>query len=149
MRSVLDTSLFFLQYPVSGEIYTTPSVVDELVETLQSVTPLFRRSGGSNGSLINKELWQTLRALREKEFEQRTKEIAAGRQPTLRDFVCGADVLLLVQAKPPDNQRSREVARYLAAMCQKTGGPGSCLLWKKLSRSSRSTPAAPDSPESW
>jgi UPF0271 protein len=30
--SVLDTSLFFIEYPLSGTIYTTPSVVDELVD---------------------------------------------------------------------------------------------------------------------
>lgn len=32
MRSVLDTSLFFIEYPVSGELFTTTSVVAELVD---------------------------------------------------------------------------------------------------------------------
>jgi UPF0271 protein len=29
-RAILDTSFFFGEYPVSGEIFTTPSVIDEL-----------------------------------------------------------------------------------------------------------------------
>jgi endoribonuclease Nob1 len=29
---VLDTSLFFTEYPLSGDMYTTPSVIDELVD---------------------------------------------------------------------------------------------------------------------
>ena len=32
MRSVLDTSLFFIEYPLTGELFTTPSVVTELVD---------------------------------------------------------------------------------------------------------------------
>ncbi len=32
MRSVLDTSLFFIEYPLSGELYTTPSVIAELID---------------------------------------------------------------------------------------------------------------------
>ncbi|WAC04954.1 MAG: nucleotide-binding protein [Methanoregula sp.] len=32
MSAVLDTSLFFIEYPVSGDLYTTPSVVEELVD---------------------------------------------------------------------------------------------------------------------
>jgi UPF0271 protein len=32
MRAVLDTSLFFIEYPVSGDLFTTPSVVGELVD---------------------------------------------------------------------------------------------------------------------
>ena len=30
MKSVLDTSLFFIEYPLTGELYTTPGVVAEL-----------------------------------------------------------------------------------------------------------------------
>ena len=32
MNAVLDTSLFFIEYPVSGDLFTTPSVVEELVD---------------------------------------------------------------------------------------------------------------------
>ena len=32
MKCVLDSSVFFTEYPVDGECYTTPSVVDELVD---------------------------------------------------------------------------------------------------------------------
>jgi UPF0271 protein len=32
MRLVLDTSLFFIEYPLAGELFTTPSVVAELVD---------------------------------------------------------------------------------------------------------------------
>jgi UPF0271 protein len=32
MSAVLDTSLFFIEYPVSGDLFTTPSVVEELVD---------------------------------------------------------------------------------------------------------------------
>ena len=32
MKCVLDSSVFFTDYPVEGECYTTPSVVDELVD---------------------------------------------------------------------------------------------------------------------
>jgi UPF0271 protein len=32
MRSVLDTSIFFIEYPVSGQLFTTPSVVAELID---------------------------------------------------------------------------------------------------------------------
>jgi len=32
MKAVLDTSLFFIEYPVSGDLFTTPSVVEELVD---------------------------------------------------------------------------------------------------------------------
>jgi UPF0271 protein len=32
MRFILDTSLFFLEYPLEGEIFTTPSVVSELAD---------------------------------------------------------------------------------------------------------------------
>jgi len=32
MRLVLDTSLFFIEYPLSGELYTTPGVIDELLD---------------------------------------------------------------------------------------------------------------------
>ena len=30
MKSVLDTSLFFIEYPLTGELFTTPSVIAEL-----------------------------------------------------------------------------------------------------------------------
>ena len=32
MKSVLDATVFFTDYPVTGECYTTPSVVAELVD---------------------------------------------------------------------------------------------------------------------
>ena len=32
MRSVLDTSLFFTEYPLSGDLFTTPSVIAELTD---------------------------------------------------------------------------------------------------------------------
>jgi UPF0271 protein len=32
MKCVLDSSVFFLDYPAEGECFTTPSVVDELVD---------------------------------------------------------------------------------------------------------------------
>ena len=32
MNAVLDTSLFFIEYTVSGDLFTTPSVVEELVD---------------------------------------------------------------------------------------------------------------------
>lgn len=32
MKSVLDASVFFSAYPIEGDIYTTPSVCDELVD---------------------------------------------------------------------------------------------------------------------
>jgi len=32
MKCVLDSPVFFLDYPAEGECYTTPSVVDELVD---------------------------------------------------------------------------------------------------------------------
>ena len=32
MNAVLDTSLFFIEYPVSGDLFTTPSVVEELID---------------------------------------------------------------------------------------------------------------------
>jgi UPF0271 protein len=32
MSTVLDTSLFFIEYPLSGDLFTTPSVVEELVD---------------------------------------------------------------------------------------------------------------------
>lgn len=32
MGSVLDTSVFFLEYPLAGDLYTTPSVVAELID---------------------------------------------------------------------------------------------------------------------
>jgi UPF0271 protein len=32
MKSILDTSLFFIEYPLGGEIFTTPSVVSELLD---------------------------------------------------------------------------------------------------------------------
>jgi len=32
MKCVLDSSVFFTDYPVQGECYTTPSVVDELLD---------------------------------------------------------------------------------------------------------------------
>jgi UPF0271 protein len=32
MKAVIDTSLFFIDYPVSGELFTTPSVIEELVD---------------------------------------------------------------------------------------------------------------------
>jgi len=32
MKLVLDTSLFFIEYPLNGELVTTPSVVAELVD---------------------------------------------------------------------------------------------------------------------
>ncbi len=31
MKYVLDASFFFADYPLTGEYYTTPSVVDELL----------------------------------------------------------------------------------------------------------------------
>lgn len=32
MKCVLDSTVFFTDYPVSGECYTTPSVVEELLD---------------------------------------------------------------------------------------------------------------------
>jgi len=32
MKTILDTSLFFIEYPLSGELYTTPEVVAELLD---------------------------------------------------------------------------------------------------------------------
>jgi UPF0271 protein len=32
MKAVLDSSVFFADYPVTGELYTTPSVRDELID---------------------------------------------------------------------------------------------------------------------
>jgi UPF0271 protein len=32
MRAVIDTSLFFIEFPIPGEMYTPPSVIDELVD---------------------------------------------------------------------------------------------------------------------
>lgn len=32
MSAVLDTSLFFIEYPLSGDLFTTPSVVEEFVD---------------------------------------------------------------------------------------------------------------------
>jgi UPF0271 protein len=32
MKAVIDTSLFFIEYPLSGELFTTPSVIEELVD---------------------------------------------------------------------------------------------------------------------
>jgi UPF0271 protein len=32
MKAVIDTSLFFIDYPVAGELFTTPSVIEELVD---------------------------------------------------------------------------------------------------------------------
>jgi UPF0271 protein len=32
MRAVIDTSLFFIEYPIPGELYTPPSVIEELVD---------------------------------------------------------------------------------------------------------------------
>jgi UPF0271 protein len=32
MKSVLDTSVFFIEYPLSGEMFTSPSVIEELVD---------------------------------------------------------------------------------------------------------------------
>jgi UPF0271 protein len=32
MSAVLDTSLFFIEYPIYGDLFTTPSVVEELVD---------------------------------------------------------------------------------------------------------------------
>jgi len=32
MKAVIDTSLFFIEYPIPGEMYTPPSVIDELVD---------------------------------------------------------------------------------------------------------------------
>jgi UPF0271 protein len=32
MKAVIDTSLFFIDYPVSGALFTTPSVIEELVD---------------------------------------------------------------------------------------------------------------------
>jgi UPF0271 protein len=32
MKAVIDTSLFFIEYPISGELFTTPSVIEELVD---------------------------------------------------------------------------------------------------------------------
>jgi len=32
MKYVLDASFFFADYPVTGELYTTPSVIEELVD---------------------------------------------------------------------------------------------------------------------
>jgi hypothetical protein len=97
------------------------TVIDELVETLQSLMPLFRHHQGSNRRFVDRELWQTLEDLRHRQFEQARREIAAGRQPTLRDFVRGADLLYLVQDMPPNTQQSTEVVRYLKVMCQESG----------------------------
>jgi UPF0271 protein len=32
MKAVIDTSLFFFDYPIDSELFTTPSVVEELVD---------------------------------------------------------------------------------------------------------------------
>ncbi len=32
MKCILDSSVFFSQYPVEGELYTTPSVLEELLD---------------------------------------------------------------------------------------------------------------------
>ena len=32
MKAILDSSVFFSDYPIAGELYTTPSVSDELID---------------------------------------------------------------------------------------------------------------------
>jgi hypothetical protein len=97
------------------------TVVDELIETLQSIGLRSRFDPTSKYTVINQELWHTIRGLREEQFTQRKAEIAAGRKATFQDFVCGADLLYLVQAVPPKNQQSIEVLQALQAMCRENG----------------------------
>ncbi len=97
------------------------AVIDELVETLQSITPMSRFGATVNEVIINKELWTTVEKLREKQFTQIKTELAAGRKATFRDFVCGADLLCLVQDMPPNHQHSIEVLQDLQAMCRENG----------------------------
>jgi hypothetical protein len=99
------------------------AIIDELVETLQSVTPLFRYEKATHQTVVNQELKQQIEDLRQGQFSRAMDEIANGRQPDFADFTRAADLLQMVQAPAPDNQRAKQILACMKDMCEKRGWP--------------------------
>ncbi|HUW83254.1 MAG TPA: hypothetical protein VMZ31_10700 [Phycisphaerae bacterium] len=97
------------------------AIINEYVETLQSVTPLFQLDLSTNETVANEDVQQMIKDLRLEQFDQIKKEIANGRTPEYCDFVCGDDLIYLLQAPPPHNRQSVEVLEYLQAMSREKG----------------------------
>jgi len=71
-------------------------VIDELVEVLQDVTPIYRYDAQRQTHVPNEDVRQSIKQLRQKQYDQMKQEIAQGRTPELMDFVRAADLLYLV-----------------------------------------------------
>ena len=100
---------------------TDLGVVDELVETLQSVSLVYKYDPQRGHDVRNTAVWQQIEELRQKQFDQIKQETSAGRQPDLRDYARCADLLYMVQALPPHTQRSLDVLKYMQGMCRQSG----------------------------
>ncbi len=100
------------------------AVVNELVETIQSAHPLavFSRRDGTERLVRNKEVEQTLLTLRSRQFEQIKTSVRRGSCPTWDDFVCAADLSILLNGR--DNEVAQEVVEWQLAEAARGGWTG-------------------------
>lgn len=94
-------------------------VVNQLVETMQSVWPIWSTVTNENDQVEKTDFRKKITEIRCKQFEQIKTEIADGREISYNDFLCGADALFLTQAAPPENKYNIDTLNYLQTMCQR------------------------------
>jgi len=139
MKTVLDTSLFFMEYPFAGELFTTPGVVAELRDLRSKCRYETLLAGGLHVQEASKESLEKVRAAAESvgdagrlsETDTGVLALALDIGGTLLsdDFAVQNVALALgIAVQPARQRRARQrVWRFRCPGCgREAGKPGEC-----------------------
>jgi hypothetical protein len=87
------------------------SILDELIETIQSTDLTLRFDPGQKRDVPNEAARQDLQNLRQQQWALVQSQRQAGRALCMQDFVCACDLAYLLQAK--NTPASKQVVRWL------------------------------------
>ena len=96
------------------------TIVDELVETIQTIEPPFIFNKDPNEITAYLELRMRLKQIRAEQFEQIKQELEAGREPTWEDFVRVNDLAILC-GDTTDLEQGINVAAWLIDNAEQGG----------------------------
>jgi len=87
-------------------------ITDELVESIQTVHPIFKFDFKENRFLKDDNVTKVILDLRAKQYEQLRDEIVQGRKPTIADFLRSVDLAFLYQGMS-DISSSKKIVQWL------------------------------------
>ncbi len=96
------------------------ALIDELIETIQSIEPAWKYKRNSNKKLANSTYQTILPELRSAQFEEIKKEVEQGRALTWEDFVRAYELALL-WGRADESKSAQEVVTWLIPEAEDAG----------------------------